>query len=228
MATTPRRRRVRISRERASQRERRCLITGESAEAAALVRFVIDPGGHVVPDIRERLPGRGYWVRAARDTVDEAVRRDMFAKAAARAAKGRPAKAAEDAGSAPRIVTDPGLSDQVERLLAEHCLGLLGLARRAGQVVTGFEKVADTLSADPAAVLITASDGSADGRGKLMRPGRKVIALFTRDELSLALGRENVVHAALTPAGIGKRLLAEAERLAGFRGRESDTGRGAA
>src|SRR5690606_17454 len=116
-----------------------------------------------------------------------------------------------------RVTTDPDLSDQVEALLARNCLSLLGLARRSGLLVTGFEKVAEALAADPAAVLVTATDGSADGRNKLARPGRKVIALFTRDELSLALGRENVVHAALTPAGIGARLLAEAERLAGFR-----------
>ena len=146
------------------------------------------------------------------------MRRDVFAKAAARAARSKSPKSGDGTGSpAPRVTADPDLADQAEALLARSALSLLGLARRAGLVVTGFEKVAEALGADPRMVLVTARDGSADGRGKLARPGRKVIALFTRDELSLALGRENVVHAALTPAGIGARLLAEAERLAGFR-----------
>lgn len=214
----PKERRIRIARAQPTERERRCLVTGESDDAAALIRFAIAPDGRVVPDIAARLPGRGYWVRADRAVVDEAVRREVFAKASARATKSRSAKS--DSGQpspALRVTTDPDLSDQVEALLARNCLSLLGLARRSGLLVTGFEKVAEALAADPAAVLVTATDGSADGRNKLARLGRKVIALFTRDELSLALGRENVVHAALTPAGIGARLLAEAERLAGFR-----------
>lgn len=197
-------------------RERRCLVSGESGDSAALVRFVIAPDGAVTPDIAGRLPGRGYWVQASRQAVDEAVRKHLFAKAAARAGKTGAAKTGADGGPL-RIVAAEGLAAQVEDLLARSCLNYLGLAKRAGLVVAGFEKVSATLAQDPGAVLVTASDGSADGRSKLARPGRRIVALFNRDELSLALGRENVVHAALTLRGVAVRFIAEAERLAGFR-----------
>lgn len=192
-----------------AMRERRCLVSGESGDSAALVRFVIAPDGAVTPDIAERLPGRGYWVRATRQAVDEAVRKHLFVKAAARAGK--------TGADSPRIVVPDGLAAQVGNLLARSCLNYLGLARRAGLVVAGFKKVSTALAQDPDAVLVTASDGGADGRSKLARPGRRIVALFNRDELSLALGRENVVHAALTLRGVAVRFIAEAERLAGFR-----------
>src|SRR5690606_41469867 len=91
-ARMPKERRIRIARAQPTERERRCLITGESDDAAALIRFAIAPDGRVVPDIAARLPGRGYWVRADRAVVDEAVRREVFAKASARATTSRSAK----------------------------------------------------------------------------------------------------------------------------------------
>lgn len=197
-----------------SMRARRCLVTGKSEDAAALVRFVIAPDGTVTPDIAGRLPGRGYWVRASRQAIDEAVRKHLFAKAAARAGK---ASAGKAGGDTPRVVAPEALASQVEELLTRSCLNYLGLAKRAGLVVTGFEKVNEALAQDPGSVLVTASDGSADGRSKLAKPGRRIVALFSRDELSLALGRENVVHAALAPRGVGARFMAEAERLASLR-----------
>lgn len=195
--------------------ERRCLVTGESGPAEGLVRFVIAPSGQVTPDLAGRLPGRGYWLSATRAAVDDAVKRKLFTKAAGRAGK------IGESLPAAAIVADARLGQQVADLLTKSCLDLLGLARRVGLVDLGFEKVRETLAANPDAVLITASDGSEDGRGKLVRPGRRVVALFTRDELSLALGRENVVHAALQPVGLGARFLAELDRLSGFRDQEA-------
>ncbi|MDA5194618.1 DUF448 domain-containing protein [Govanella unica] len=198
--------------------ERRCLVTGDSGPTGGLVRFAIDPAGRVVPDLAGRLPGRGYWLGASRATVDLAVKKRLFTKAAGRAGKFGAGKEL----SADQIVADPALGQQVTDLLTKSCLHLLGLARRVGLVELGFEKVRESLVANPAMVLITAADGALDGRGKLIRPGRRVVALFTREELSLALGRENVVHAALRPEGLGAKFLVELDRLSGFRDQVTD------
>jgi ribosomal protein L7Ae-like RNA K-turn-binding protein len=156
----------------------------------------------VVPDLAEDLPGRGMWVSASRDTLALALRRQAFARAAR-----RPVKVPED------------LVDRVAALLARRCLDLIGLARRAGRATTGFEKVREALAAGQVAVLLAAADGAADGRGKLRRMARglPLIESFSSAELSLALGRENVIHAALAPGSLASRFQAEAARLAGFR-----------
>ena len=112
--------------------------------------------------------------------------------------------------------------------MARRCLAFLGLARRAGQLSLGYEKVRAALAADPSAIAVTARDGSVNGRQKLLSGlrgetaenrdgGRKVIALFEIEELSLALGRENVVHAALRAGGLANRFLGECRRLEDFR-----------
>ena len=102
---------------------RRCIVTGAVRPKTELVRFVVDPGGRIVPDVAGRLPGRGLWLSARRDIVAAAVAKRLFARAA----------------RAPVVVED-GLGDRVEALLAARCGDLLGLARRAGQAVVGFEK----------------------------------------------------------------------------------------
>ncbi len=167
-----------------------------------LVRFVVGPDSRVVPDVAGNLPGRGLWLTASREVVGIAI------------AKGRFAKAARGP-----TVSEADLADQVGRLLARRCLDLVGLARRAGQAVTGFEKVRTCLRQNDAAVLLAASDGAGDGRAKLSGLAGTIpeIAVFSRAELSSALGRENVVHAALRPGGLAKKITMEAARLAGFR-----------
>lgn len=173
---------------------RRCAATGESKDPAVMVRFVAGPDGAFVPDIAAKLPGRGVWVSANRGALE---------KAAARGA----------------ISGNLAPFDQIETLLAQRCLEHLGLARRAGQLVSGFEKVRAALAQGEAGVLINAGDGSARENGRLARiPGvTRVVELFSREELSLALGRENVVHAALLHGPFARRMIVEAGRLAGFR-----------
>jgi ribosomal protein L7Ae-like RNA K-turn-binding protein len=122
--------------------------------------------------------------------------------------------------AAKRAVTvDPELPARVERLLVGQCQGLLGLARRAGQLVTGFEQVRGFLASGRAAALVTARDAAPGGRAKLkaLAGALPTVALLDVSELSLALGRQNVVHAALGPGGLAERFLAESARLAGFR-----------
>lgn len=183
--------------------ERSCLVTGEPQPADGLLRFVIDPEGRMVPDITGKLPGRGYWVSARRDVVEEAVSTRRFERAAARARKGK------------EVVVDPGLGQWVVDLLTKRCLEYLGLACGAGQLVSGFEKVREFLGRDPGAIVIEASDGSADGLRKLLQGmgPRRTVRRFSREQLSLALGRENVVHAALKAEGLGAKFIEMAGRL---------------
>jgi len=182
--------------------ERKCIVSGEVRDKKDLIRFAISPDGHVVPDLAENLPGRGIWLSARREVLTEAVARGRFARAA---------KA--------KVKADAALVDDVAGQLAQRGLETLGLARRAGHLVAGFEKVRGVLGGENAAVLIAASDGAADGREKLSRlaGGLPLVSLFSVEELSLALGRENVVHAALTSGGLADRFLMETNRLAGFR-----------
>ena len=182
--------------------ERRCLVTREVKERDRMVRFVLDPAGQVVPDVDGRLPGRGMWLSADRNVLNKAVAANLFA----RAARGRVQVAAD-------------LSEQVERLLVSRALDCLGLARRAGQVAMGFDQVRACLRSSSAAVLIAAADSAADGRRKLRRlaPDLPVITAFSKAELGAALGRDGIVHVAVAPGGLARRLIACVRRLAGFR-----------
>jgi predicted RNA-binding protein YlxR (DUF448 family) len=188
---------------RAEMPERRCLVTREVKERDRMVRFVLDPAGRVVPDVDERLPGRGMWLSADRNVLKRAVAANLFA----RAARGRVQVAAD-------------LAEQVERLLVSRALNCLGLARRAGQVAMGFDQVRSCLRSSSAAVLIAAADSAADGRRKLrqLAPDLPLITAFSRAELGAALGREGIVHVAVAPGGLARRLIAAVRRLAGFRG----------
>lgn len=181
---------------------RRCLVGGVTGPSEAMVRFVVAPDGTVVPDVAGRLPGRGFWLSARRDTVKTACAKRLFAKAA-RA----------------QVTVAADLDVEVERLLARRCLDLLGMARRAGQAAVGFEKVRAHLRTAAAGVLLAAADGAADGRSKVaaLAPDVPVIGLFTGAELGAALGRDHVVHAVVAPGAIADKLLVEAARLAGFR-----------
>jgi predicted RNA-binding protein YlxR (DUF448 family) len=186
---------------------RRCIVTGESKPPERLIRFVVGPDRTLVPDLARELPGRGVWVTADRAHVAEAVKKRLFGRAFARA------------GGPSDPVVPEDLGDLLERLLAKRAAHWLGLARRVGGVVAGFEKVREAIQAGEARILVQASDGGADGLRKLRRlnPSLQVVETLASAELSLALGRENVVHAALQPGRLAVRFLGEARRLAGFR-----------
>ncbi|HLY58039.1 MAG TPA: RNA-binding protein [Stellaceae bacterium] len=187
---------------------RRCLVTGERRPKEGLVRFVIGPAGEVVPDVVAVLPGRGLWLTARHDIVSAAVKKRLFSRAARRP-----------------VETSPDLAERVGELLAGRCRDLVGLARRAGQAVAGFEKVRDALRAGPAGLVLAAADGGADGRRRVaaLAPGVVVISVLTGAELGGAFGRDRVVHAMMRPGALAERLRVEAGRLAGFRGFVPDT-----
>jgi predicted RNA-binding protein YlxR (DUF448 family) len=192
------------SNEALIDRDRQDLVTRQVLDESRLIRFVPAPDGSVAPDLARKLPGRGLWVAADRASIETAVKKNLFARSAK-----APLKPAAD------------LADLVEKLLVRRCLDQLGLARREGVLISGFEKSAANLRAGKVAWVIEAADGSADGRGKILALARhqtaKVCGAFTVDELSLALGLENAIHAVLLAGGRAERWTMEVERLAGFR-----------
>jgi predicted RNA-binding protein YlxR (DUF448 family) len=175
-------------------------------DESRLIRFVAAPDGSVAPDLARKLPGRGLWVAADRVSIETAAKKNLFSRAAK-----APLKPAGD------------LAELVERLLIRRCLDQLGLARREGVLISGFEKAAAAIRSGKAAWLIEAADGSADGRGKLVAlakhqtPAPRICGAFSADDLSLALGLENAIHAVLLEGGRADRWTFEVERLAGFR-----------
>lgn len=181
---------------------RRCIVTRESKPVGALLRFVVSPDGAVVPDIGNALPGRGIWVSADRTSVETAAAKGLFARAARR-----------------QVRTDPGIADLVEAQLVRRCLDLIGLARRGGGAVAGFEKVRAFLAKERAGLLLAAADGADDGRGKMERLGRGVGVATALDRLELgrAFGRDQAVHAVVASGKIAEQLEAATRRLSGFR-----------
>lgn len=191
----------------ASPTLRRCIVTRQALEKPAMIRFVLDPDGRVVPDLKEKLPGRGLWVTADREVLAQAAAKNAFAKAAKQSAK-VPADLVER------------VADLAKREVAE----LIGLARKSGQLRAGFEKVQIALQHGRVRLLIAAKDGAEDGRGKLARlaasvPGRsgvEIVAPLTAAELAQALGREHAVHAAIAESGIAERTIIACRRLHGL------------
>ena len=156
----------------------------------------------MVPDITGRLPGRGIWLSADRIAIKTACARNLFGRAARRA-----------------VHVDAEVADRVEALLARQCIDLLGLARRAGQAVCGFEKARGWLRNGRAALLLAACDGAVDGREKLRRIARDlpIVSVLHAAEMGIVFDRERAVHVAVAPGGLAEKLARTARRLSGFR-----------
>ena len=189
--------------------ERTCAATGWKGPPEAMLRFALSADGVVTPDIRRRLPGRGVWIRLDATTVRQAAARQVFARAF---------RAKAEAA--------PGLADDVDRLLEADALQFLSLVNKAGQIVAGAFKVEAAIASGKVVGLIHASDGSVDGALKLDRQLRSLegeaaaaprINIFASRQLDLALGRTNVIHAALIAGEASAAFLAKAERLTQFR-----------
>jgi uncharacterized protein len=189
----------------AAERERRDIVSGEVMDEARLIRFVPGPDGFVVPDLARKLPGRGVWVAADRASVETAAKKNLFARAA---------KA--------KVSAPAALADSIESLLRRRLLAGLGLARKAGEITSGFEKVSQAIASGKTAWLVEAADGAADGRRKLWAQARKqprvpgLIGAFTAAELGLALGAENVIHTAFLAGRAADRWAQDVHRLSGF------------
>ena len=187
---------------------RACALTRVRRPKHELIRFVLGPDETVVPDLKEKLPGRGVWLTAAHDTLDEAARRNVFARALKTEAK-----------------VPQGLTGQVERLLVEAVQAALAIANKAGEAVFGNVKVEEAIARGRVLTLIHAAEAAEDGCRKLDGKVRKLrggspdpaIRALSTEELSLASGRPNVIHAALIQGGAARNVLAAALRLERYR-----------
>jgi predicted RNA-binding protein YlxR (DUF448 family) len=182
--------------------QRRCVATGRVADKDALLRFVVAPAGQLVPDLQQRLPGRGLYLTPDRAAIDDAVKKRVFARAARRA-----------------VEVPDHLADRLEALLAERAIELIGLARRAGQAVLGYDQVAAWLKTGRAGLLLQACDAAPSGRARLaaLAGERPVVERLRAAELARPFGRDHVVHVALAAGGIATRIQQELTRLAGLR-----------
>lgn len=202
----------------AAEPERRCVLTGEHGSRDALVRLALSPDGEVAPDVLARAPGRGAWLGANRADLEKALANGKFKGAMARAFKGASLSIPSDLG------------ERIERALLRAVNDRLGIELRSGNVVLGTEKIAQAARSGAVTFLGHASDAGEDGVGKLAQAWRVgegaegtglagVILPLDRAALSVALGRDNVVHLALTDAGAAERLALPLQRLLHFTGR---------
>jgi len=193
--------------------ERLCVSTRKVKPVSDMIRFVVGPDGEAVPDLQRKLPGRGVWITATRAALAEAIRRNAFGR-----------------GFDRQVKIPPDLAETTERLLERAALNALAIAGKAGQIVTGFGKVEAALARDHVVALLHAADAAADGVRKIGAAARRrteadgrqigIITTFTSAQLDLALGRPNVVHAALLAGPATETFLARCARLDRFRAGE--------
>jgi len=183
-------------------KERRCILSGEVMPAEQLVRFVAGPDGGLVPDLAEKLPGRGLWVEARRDVFEKAAKKGLFSRAARQS-----------------VSVPDGLAELTGKLLAKRALESLSLARRAGVLVSGLDRVLELIGKGKALAVVEAADAGADGkrrlRARLKALERQDLPVVTgpgAEQFGLALGRPNVIHAALTDRRMKEKVLADLAR----------------
>lgn len=181
--------------------ERKCIATSEVKPTSEMVRFVVGPEAQIYPDLSGKLPGRGIWVTSNQSTLQRAVEKGLFSRAAKQ-----------------KVSVPDGLISSVSRGLRSRLIETVSLARKAGLAIAGYEKVKSAIQADSVAALLQASDGSDRGKAKL-RPSEAdfaFIGCLTADELGLSFGRDHVIHAALASGGLAVRAVEDAEKLAGL------------
>ncbi len=180
---------------------RRCLVTRETLPMAKMIRFCVAPDGTLTPDLAHKLPGRGLWVTADRDVVAAACEKNLFNKAARR-----------------KVNYPADLDGLISTLFVKRLQNLLGMAKKVGLIVAGFEKVAEALRKGQVFCLIEATDAAQDGYAKLSRSGEgvPVVRILTADQAAQALGTGICVHAALKSGGVSDLFLAEARRFAAY------------
>ena len=200
-----------------SASERMCAVTRNVRPIDELIRFVVSPSGEVIADVKRKLPGRGLWISASRQAVAEAVRRNHFVRGFK-----RPVRVA------------PTLAEDTGNLLVRSVMEALAIAAKAGEVISGFAKIESALQQRQATALIHAADGAPDGIRKLDAIARQntanteesrrfpVIGVLTSEQLDLALGRSNVIHAALLAGSAGKTFLSRSQILVRYRMADED------
>ncbi|TAK46669.1 MAG: RNA-binding protein [Xanthobacteraceae bacterium] len=190
--------------------QRMCAVTRQVRPVGEMIRFVVGPGGDVVPDLKHKLPGRGLWLTASRAVLDQAVRRKTFGR-----------------GFKREVTVAPDFAAATDRLMVRAATDALAIAAKAGEVVAGFAKVEAALAEGGVAALIHAAEAAPDGVRKLDAAARRgageargapvIVNALTGAELDLALGRTNVIHAALLAGPAGRTFLTRQARLVQFR-----------
>lgn len=196
--------------DRVGDHLRLCAVLRAERSVDELIRFVCSPDGAITPDLGRRLPGRGVWITADQETLEKACKANVFSRSLKK-----------------RVEVDERLPNLVGSLLEQRACSALGLANKAGHVVSGFDRVDETISKGQAALLVHGQEAAADGRGKLDRKYRAIqedrgqnapiIDDLTIEQLSLAIGRSNVVHAALIHGGVTDKFAYETGRLRRYR-----------
>lgn len=180
---------------------RKCIVCGEVKEKELLLRFTLAPDNQVVPDFKKKLPGKGIYVSVSKTALQKAVEKNLFAKAVKKNAK-----------------VSAELVQTVENILRKKGLESICLAKKAGDLVTGFEKVGEKIRHGKAAFLLEAADAGADGHQKItaLANGLEIFALYSVEELNKALDRVNTVHAALLKGDMAKLVHTDLVRLQRF------------
>ena len=192
--------------KRAGGPVRQCAVTRERLAPDALIRFVRSPDGMVVPDVFGKLPGRGAWVTADRSIIADSVENHIFSRAFK--AQSQPID---------------NLMVEIERQLLQRCNGLLGMAKKSGVAVLGFDQVRAYIRKQEPGWLLEASDGAEDGRNKVHFLAKaiyedvEVAGALSSAELGMAFGREHVVHALLEQGSLSEAFKVAYQRLTGFR-----------
>jgi len=191
---------------KADESERRCIVSGETAPKHGLLRFVIGPDNVIVPDLGERLPGRGIWVSADKDALNKACGKKLFARAA---------KA--------QVSVPEDLTERVEALLAKRCQDIIRMARRSGRLVFGYDRVLEVLEAGGTGLVVVAVDAGG-ARHDVVYAARKtpVVSGLTSGEMGEAAGKGVVSFLTIHRGGLADSLKRECERLTGFRPGEMD------
>ena len=192
----------RMEQEGVTGSTRTCIASGHQRSKAGMVRFVIDPDDRPIPDLEENLPGRGIWLTADHGLIRRACDKNLFAKKARR-----------------RVLIDYDILELIVKMMVRRCTQNLGLARRAGQALFGFDRLKSALINHQEGYVFLAHDGGLKSHKKITHlSGRMpILCALTATEIGIAFGRNRVVYAFISPSGLGDSLFRDMSRLAGLR-----------
>ena len=180
---------------------RKCIVCGEVKEKEQLLRFTLTPDNQIIPDFKKKLPGKGIYVSVSKAALQKAVEKNLFAKAVKK-----------------NVKVSADLVQTIENMLKKKGLESICLAKKAGDLITGFEKVSEKIKHGKIAFLIEAVDAGADGHQKMVAVAKDldVFALYSVEELDKALDRVNTVHAALLKGDMASLVHTDLVRLQSF------------
>lgn len=184
-----------------AEETRKCIVCGEVLPKEDLLRFTLTPDNQIVPDFKKKLPGKGVWVKNSKQALMLAVEKNLFAKAFKK-----------------NIKINPELVNMAGSILRKRALDAISLARKAGALVSGFEKVCEAIKKDKVAFIVEANDAGADGHNKIMNLAKnlEVFHTFNIEELDKELDRVNTVHIALLHGQMAHAVQMEISRLENF------------